>query len=210
MDRNDEEQLAVLRDWWHRNGVSVMAGLLMAAVGAGGWWGYDLWQERTAQQSAAAYQEFLQAARLGGSPDEIQEAVRRLQEDHGGSAYAAMATLQLARQQLEAGDYEQAAETLAWVQHNAEDSALEQLARLRRAEALAGAGDLDGALAVVGTDPGTGFVGAFEAMRGDLLQERDRREEAVEAYRRALEAGDLDRDMREVVRLKLNSLGGEA
>lgn len=209
MDRNDEEQLATLRDWWQRNGASILTGLVIAVVGASGWWGYEFWQERTAQQSAAAYGEFMQVAQRGDDLDAMAQAAENLQNNHTRSGYAVLASLQLARHQMEAGQHEDAVRTLSWAADNAEHDALRNLARLREARALAAADRIEDALARLETSPGPGFVGAFSHLRGDLLSAMDEHESAISAYRSALDADDLDADARDLVRTRLQSLGEE-
>ena len=59
--------------------------------------------------------------------------------------------------------------------------------RLNRAVAVALAGDLEGGLALVEAVDGLERYHVFHAARADLLRRLDRRDEATDAYRRALE-----------------------
>ncbi len=208
MDRTDDEQLQQIKDWWRRNGGSILLGLTGALLILAGWWGYGTWQERGAQQAAAAYAEFLQASQAGDA-QAAEQAGQRVLDDHGGSGYADMTALRMARIQAEIGEYRRAAETLGWLIDNAEHSAMAELARLRQARVL-GEEDAEEALAVLEGSVSAGFAAAFAELRGDLLRELGRYDEAVEAYQEALDQDGLGGQARELVRLKLQSVEGEA
>ncbi|MCG5540972.1 MULTISPECIES: YfgM family protein [unclassified Halorhodospira] len=208
MERTDDEQLQQLKDWWRRNGGSIMLGLTAAVLIVAGWWGYGTWQERGAQQAAAAYAEFLQATR-SGEPEMAEQAGQRVLDDHARSGYAGLTALRMARIQAEAGAYRRAAETLGWLIDNADHSAMAELARLRQARVL-GEVDAEEALAALEGSVSAGFAAAYAELRGDLLRELGRYDEATEAYQQALDQEGLGAQSRELVRLKLQAVESEA
>ncbi|ABM62551.1 YfgM family protein [Halorhodospira halophila] len=208
MERSDDEQLQQLKDWWQRNGGSILLGLTGALLILAGWWGYGTWQERGAQQAAAAYAEFLQATQ-SGEPEAAEQAGQRVLDDHARSGYAGMTALRMARIQAEAGEYRRAAETLGWLIDNADHSAMVELARLRQARVL-GEEDPEEALAVLEGSVSAGFTASFDELRGDLLRELGRYDEAAEAYQQALDQEGLGAQSRELVRLKLQAVESEA
>lgn len=208
MDRTDEEQLQQLKDWWKRNGPPLLIGAGVAIALAAGWWGYGNWQERSAQQAAGAYAEFLQAEH-GGELEAAEERGQRVLDRHAASGYAVMTALRLARLQVENEAFERAAETLGWVVDHADDRPMRELARLRQARALAEI-DPERALTRLDVDVSDGFRAAYAELRGDLLHELGRDDEAAEAYRAALDSEGLGGQARELVRLKLQAVETEA
>ncbi|MFP4147713.1 MAG: YfgM family protein [Halorhodospira sp.] len=205
MDRDDEQQFQQLKAWWQHNGSSLVMGLALALVVLAGWWGYTNWQERSAQQAAAAYAEFLRAEQQEEGVDSVEQLGERVLEEHGDSGYAALAALRLGHFQAQAGEYRRAAQTLGWLVEHADHRAMAELARLRQARAL-GEEDPEEALELLKESAPATFRANYAQLRGDLLSELERSEEAVAAYREALERGqDLGGQARELVRLKLRA-----
>lgn len=209
VDRADDEDLQKLKDWWRDNGPAVVTGLALAAATVAGWWGYTTWQERGAQQAAMAYTELMRAEQQDAGLEAVVAAGREVMEAHAGSGYAAMAALRTARVQMEAEAFREAAQTLGWLVENADERAMRELARLRQARAL-GEVAPEEALALLEAEVSEGFAGAYAELRGDLLRELDRPEEAAAAYREALEAPVLRAQSRELVELKLQAAESEA
>ncbi len=209
MERSDDEQLERLKAWWRRNGPALTLGVAVAAAGLAAWWGYQTWQERSEQRAAGAYAEYLEQERQGAELEALEEAGQRLLDDHPGTGYAALTALRLAREQVAAEAYGEAGETLGWLVDHADDRPMAELARLRQAQALAQE-DPERALAVLDDEVSEGFRAVYAELRGDLLGELDRPEEAAEAYRTALEAEGLAPQSRELVRTKLQAIGSEA
>ncbi|MBK1727298.1 YfgM family protein [Halorhodospira neutriphila] len=210
MDQSDEEQLERLKAWWRRNGPALLLGAAVAAAGLAAWWGYQTWQERTQQRAAGAYADYLEQERQDAGLEALEEAGQRLLDAHAGSGYAALTALRLAREQAAAGAYGEAAQTLGWLVEHAGDRPMAELARLRQARALAQE-DPERALAALdGGEVSEGFRAVYAELRGDLLSELDRPEEAAEAYRTALDAGGLAPQSRELVRTKLQAISPEA
>lgn len=207
MDRRDEEQIEQLKEWWRRNGPSIMLGLSAAIVVVAGWWAYGTWQERAAQQAAAAYAEFLQ--HRGGDIEELASSGQDVMEQHRGSGYAMLTAMRLARHQIEAGANADAAQTLGWLVENSEHQPTVQLARLRQARALAQS-DPQRAIELLGNEASAGFKAVYAELKGDLLAAQGRLDEAAQAYRQALTAKGLASQSRELVKIKLRAVESEA
>ncbi len=125
------------------------------------------------------------------------------------AGYAAMAALRAARAQVEAGAFQEAAETLGGLVERADRPAMAELARLRKARALSQV-DAEQALEVLKAQAVPGFGAARAELRGDLLASLGRSEEASAAYREALDAEGMPARSREAVRLKLQATEPEA
>lgn len=210
MDDRDEEQLAQIREWWRRNGPSIMLGLSLAIIVVAGWWAYDTWQERAAQQAAAAYAELLEHERRGAELAKLETVARRIREDHAASGYAVLAALRLAKQQVDAGEQVAAAATLDWLVDNAEHTPTVELARLRQARALAESAPEKAVNLLDNDKVSPGFQASYAELRGDLLAELGRADEAAVAYREALAVNDLTPQSRELVKMKLRAVESEA
>ncbi|BAU57737.1 tetratricopeptide repeat protein [Halorhodospira halochloris] len=209
MDRKDEEEFDQLRDWWRRNGPSLMLGISAAMVVLAGWWAYGTWQERSAQQAATAYAEFLEVERRDAELEELAGLGQRLLDDHSGSGYAVLAAMRMARLQVDAGAYADAADTLGWLVENSDHRPTAELAKLRQARVLSQI-DPEKAIELLEADVSDGFKAAYAELKGDLLAELGRQDEAAQAYRQALAANGLAPQSRELVEMKLRAVESEA
>ncbi len=209
--RTEEEQIQAIKDWWKKNGSSLLIGIGAALAIVFGW---QAWQNHQAQQRAEAANQFANLLNAFSDPSDEQSAetvaflAKTLREDFADSAYAVYGNLVLARLQLmEQGDAGAAVESLSWALDKAGDNqALALVVRNRLARAQFAAGDYDAALSTIA---GAGEAGAFSAMlselKGDVLLAKGDREGAREAYLAAREqSGERGSGLLE---LKLSDLG---
>jgi predicted negative regulator of RcsB-dependent stress response len=188
----EEEQVRALKQWWERNGASILigAGLALAIV-----FGWQWWQQRTEQQAQVAsviYQQLTDAVRRSAEDPEQRATAEHLAgtlvEEHGSSRYAAYARLMLASLQVEAGELDRAGETLAGLLDSDPATDVAQVARLRLARVQFAAGDAAAALTTLDGAPPGSFAAQYEELRGDVLLSRDDVDGALAAYRAAEQA----------------------
>lgn len=209
--RTEEEQVQAIKDWWKKNGSSLLIGIGAALAIVFGW---QAWQNSQAQQRAEAANQFatLLNAFAAETDENASETVafvaQTLREDHGKSAYAIYGNLVLARQQMMLdSNVEAAIDSLQWALDKASDyPALSLVVRNRLARAQFAAEQHDDALATLG---GAGsvdaFAGIFSELRGDILLAKGDAEGAREAYLAAREQNQQGRSG--ILELKLSDLG---
>lgn len=192
--RTEEEQVEALKQWFKKNGSSLLIGIGLAIALVFGW---QTWQDRQAAERSAAASQFSNLLNSLQQEDgeERRETVRylsgELQENFESSAYAVYGTLILAQQQLmEEDDAEAAVDSLKWAGARVDDdSPMALVLRNRLAQAQLSAGQHEEALETV---RGAEQTGAFEALlaelEGDILMASGDREGAIEAYRKARQA----------------------
>lgn len=212
--RTEEEQVQAIKDWWKRNGSSLLIGIGAALAIVFGW---QAWQNHQDQQRAEAANQF--ATLLNAFSNEADETsgetvafvAKTLQEDYTDSAYAVYGNLILARQQLvEENDAEAAIDSLEWALGKAgEHKALALVVRNRLARAQFSAEQYGDALATIdgaGSVENTGaFAAIFSELRGDILLAQGNEEGARDAYLAAREQGQQSRTG--ILELKLSDLG---
>jgi predicted negative regulator of RcsB-dependent stress response len=193
--RTEEEQIEAIKQWWKKNGSSLLIGIALALAIVFGW---QAWQNHQANQQAKAAADFGQLIQQAteASSDEDRESVaylaNKVRDDHGGTAYAVYAMLILANQQMMADNAPAAAaESLQWaLDQSGSSEALSLVVRTRLARAQYGAGDYDAALATVrGADNAGEFEGLLAELEGDILLATGDQSGAEEAYLRARESG---------------------
>ena len=158
----DEEQVARLKSWWDENGKSLVAGLVVVVVGVVGYRWYEGHRNDQVVGASALYEQYLVA-------EEADRPALLVQlEDAGGTtSYATLAHFGVARDQVEAGDYEAAAEALRAAVAAAPEAVLADTGRLRLARVLQQLDQTEAALAVLGDVRSSGFRSLVAELRGD-------------------------------------------
>lgn len=207
--RSEEEQLALVQDWWQRNGKPLLIGGVLALAAVFGW---QAWQNHQVKQTEAAssiYQRLLEVTLTpSGEPDPAQVATLagQLQKDHASTAYAQYASLFVAKVAVDTGKLEEAVEALQPVLDKPFDETLGELARQRLARVMAAQDKTEEALKLLdaGAAP-TEFTASREELRGDLLAKLGRDEDALAAYGKA-KAAMSDEAAQGTLQMKLDDL----
>ena len=210
-DLEEQEQISELKAWWAQYGNLVTTIAVIAALASVGWQGWQWYQNRNAAEAGALYFAVQQAAEQQQA-QKTRDAAGRLIGEHPGSAYAQLGALLSAGAQVRAGDLDNAQSQLEWAADKGKDPALRDLARLRLATVLLQKGEFDAALMRLQTEPTTMYRARFADLRGDAYAAQGKMAEARTAYQAAVDelssAGEQATTLREVVRVKLESLEG--
>lgn len=188
MSRTEEEELAVIRDWWQRNGKPLLTGSALALVVVFGWQAWQKHQVSEAQGASVLYQQLLESSLVAdGQADvgKVAELAGKLKTDYAGRHYAQYASLLLAKVAVEAGKLDDARAQLQAVLDKPADATLGELARQRLARVMAAQDKTDDALKLLAGDAEQAFVAAREELKGDLLVKLQRSDEALQAYEKA-------------------------
>ncbi|MHB1372587.1 MAG: tetratricopeptide repeat protein [Thauera sp.] len=209
-DLEEQEQISELKAWWAQYGNFVVTLAVIAALASVGWQGWNWYQNRNAGDAAVLYYGVQQAAEQQ-DPQKAREAAGRLIGEHGGTVSAQLGALLSAALQFESGDLANARAQLEWAADKGKDAALRDLARLRLAAVLLQQGELDAALVRLQAAPTAAYKARFDDLRGDILAAQGKSAEARAAWQAAIDSlaseGDEAVTLREVVRVKLESLG---
>jgi predicted negative regulator of RcsB-dependent stress response len=209
-DLEEQEQISELKAWWTQYGNLVVTLAAVAALASVGWQGWKWYEGKQAAEAGGMYFAVQQAAEQGDA-QKARDAAGRLIDAHGGSVSAQLAALLSAGVQFDAGDLDNARAQLEWAADKGQDPALRDLARMRLAAVLLQKGEFDAALARLQAPSVEAYKARFADLRGDVLASQGKPIEARAAYQAAIDAlagaGDEATTLREVVRVKLESLG---
>lgn len=208
----EEEQLAQIKEWWLRNGKPLLAGGALALVLVFGWQFWQNHRVNQAQGASAIYQQLLTAALESGKADaaEVARLGNQLKNDFPGTHYAQYGSLFIAKVAVEGDRLDEAATELRGIVEKPADATLAELARQRLARVLAAQNQADEALKLLEGEADKAFAASREELRGDLLVQQGRLEEAHAAYTKAKQALSQDAAVGGL-QLKLDDLArGEA
>lgn len=196
---DEHEQSERVRNWLKNNGAGLIGGI---ALGLAVIFGWQWWQKHQVQQSMQAnldYQAVLDG--LGAANlDKAAQAVAKLQAGDA-NVYADLAAMRLAQAQVDAGKEDAAIVTLRGAKA---DASLQPLVQLRLARLLTATGKAEEALKIVGEASDSASLEA----RGDAFMALGKRDQAREAYLKALTGMDVAAPQRRLVELKLTDAGG--
>lgn len=206
--RTEEEELAMIRDWWQRNGKPLLTGSVLALVLVFGWKGWQNYQIEQAQGASMLYQQLLESVMpANGQPDPAQIAAiaSSLKKDFAGTTYAQYGSLFVAKVAVEAGKPDDAVIELQEVLAKPADVTLEELARQRLARVQAAQGKAEEALKLLQAKVEPAFAASRDELKGDLLLQLGRIEEARSAYEGAKMALS-DESTQSSLQMKLDDL----
>lgn len=192
---DEHEQSRRVQDWLRRNGAGLVGGVLL---GLGAVYGWRWWQDRQVQDDVRAadrYQKAMDAVQARG----VAAAGEVASLPPG--TYRTLASLALARAQADAGKADAAIATLRGALPP--PGPLREVVEVRIARLLLEGGKPDQALGAI-----RGDSVAVEELRGDARVAQGKRDEAREAYRKALARAEVGSPSRNLIELKYLQVGG--
>ncbi len=186
--RTEDENLALMRDWWQRNGKPLLTGILLALVLVFGWQAWKKHETNKEQGASVVYQQLLESLLMStGQPDaaRVAELAGALKKDFPGTHYAQYGSFFVAKVAVESGKLDDAVAELQPIVDKPADAVLGELARQRLARVLAAQDKAEEALKLLDGDADKAFVASREEIKGDLLAKLGRTDEAHGAYEKA-------------------------
>lgn len=191
MSMTEDEQIAQIKDWWQRNGKPLLTGGVLALALVFGWKGWQEYQSTQAQTASLIYQQLLETSLTAeGKPDvaKVAELAGKLKSEHAGSHYAQYAALFVAKVAVENGKLDDAAAELKALTDKPVDATVAELARQRLARVMAAQGKVEDGLKLLDGEAGKAWLASREELKGDLLVQLGRTDDAHAAYQKAKQA----------------------
>jgi predicted negative regulator of RcsB-dependent stress response len=205
-DLEEQEQLASLKAWWDSYG-NLSTWVVIAGLAAySGWTGWNYYQRTQAAEASALYATLEDAAATKDNA-KVQRAAADIEAKYGSTAYGAMGALSAAKSAFDANDNKAAKAQLQWaIEHGADE--FKAVARIRLAGVLLDEKAYDEALKNLSGDMPAAFTAQAADRKGDILAAQGKLPEARAAYKAALDASDKKVPGRQLIELKLESIGG--
>lgn len=207
LDLEEQEKLDELKAWWKQNAKWVITGLTVFLLAVAGWRGWQTWTHKQAVEASQLFDRALQAAMMNDAKA-VREITGQIMENYSRTAYAAPAAWLAGQINYDSGDLKSATAQYAYALDKARDAGVKQLARLRLASIRLENKDLDGALALLQQPHDEAYAGLYANLKGDVLVELGKTEEARAAYQEALNKLGDKSALTSLVEIKLDALGG--
>lgn len=182
---SDEEQAERLKQWWDKNGTSLVVGLAIAVAAVVGWRFYQDFAKDRADAASNAFAAYLQA-RAADEPQTDHVAI--LDSEFAGTTYHVFSLLYRAADQAAEEDWEEALALLERAIELADAPLLRDTARYRAAKVLFQLDRLEASEAILATVQSRGLQAQVAELSGDLALARGDTEAARLAYQAAVDA----------------------
>jgi len=202
--KTEEEQVQAIKQWWKENAVSLIAGIAIGAVAIGG---YNYWTEskhNQAKQASVIYSEIL------SSNSDKARSTEILKSEYSGTPYAALAALLLAKDNVNASDYDKAISQLTWIIDNGHDDSVQHIAVQRLARVYLSQNKIAEAEKLVAGVKASGFESGYSEIRGDINLTKKLPVQAKENYRLALSSLQPGDQRYDIIKMKLDDLTQES
>ena len=190
-DNTEEEQIALIKEWWQRNGKPLLAGGALALVIVFGWQAWQKHQVTQAQTASAIYQQLMEAALVASEQVDAQKVAQlltQLKAVNNDNAYAQYGRLLAVKVAVDNNQLDDAALALQEILDKPANDTLEELARQRLARVLLAQEQAEKALAILEGKALPAFQATRDELRGDTLVILKRPAEAKAAYLQAKQA----------------------
>ena len=191
MYETDQEQIEAIKGWWSQNGNWVIGGCLAFIVSYIGLYFYQSSAQTHRVDGSQAYEQLL-VNLTSETPDSeaLDAQIDLLKSEYKDLGYGLMAALLEAKVAVDAGNLEGALPALEWAAKNAEPALLAVIL-YRKAMVQYGLNDLDAALTSLNAIRGDGHQTLTFELKGDILLDQGKPDEANSAYQAALDlSGD--------------------
>ena len=207
-DLEEQEQIATFKAFWARFG-NLITWVLIIALGS--YAAYNFWNshKRTQSAEASALYDELQNAVNANDNAKAQRIAGDIQKKYEGTTYAQMAALGAAKTAFEANDLKAAKAQLQWVVDHGNDE-YKAIAKLRLAGVLLDEKSFDAALKLLNDKFPEQFSAEVSDRKGDVLVAQNKIADARAAYVAALAAMGPKHPGTQLVRIKLEAIGGTA
>lgn len=207
-DLEEQEQIASFKAFWSKYG-NLITWVLIIALGS--FAAYNFWNQHVRKQSveaSALYDELTDAVTANDNA-KAQRVASDIQDKFKRTAYAQMSALGAAKTAFEANDLKTAKTQLQWVVDNGDDE-YQSVAKLRLAGVLLDEKNYDGAMKLLDGKFLPQFSAEVQDRKGDVLVAQNKIADARNAYVAALAAMGPKHPGSQLVRIKLEAIGGSA
>jgi predicted negative regulator of RcsB-dependent stress response len=182
----EDEQLEVMKKWWKRYGniVTVFLSLILLCIAG---YRYMNWHHDKLTQQASITYENMMVALSNQNIKSVRSYANELIKDHTRSVYADAAHMTLAKIYVSKNKLDQAKDELSTVANQSSMPALKQIAKIRIARLLAAKKSYSDALSELSTIEDETYLPVINELRGDIYGATGQYQEAISAYRLAID-----------------------
>ena len=194
----EDEQVEQIKKWWKSNGKQIIAGAVIGLAGIWGWNYYSGYQDQQALEARALYLNYASdSSNLG--------AYEKLTEDFANSSYTDQATLLMAKNLFDEGNYSEALNLIEPLTEHS-NSMISSSAILRLASIYLQTSQHDKALTLLEPYSDESFGGLVHNLMGDIYLDIGNKSKAQEHFIKALDAVTENSNLGQLIQIKLDDV----
>ena len=194
----EDEQVEQIKKWWKSNGRQIIAGAVIGLAGIWGWNSYSSYQDQQLLEARALYLNYASDSSNVG-------AYEKLSEDFANSSYTDQATLLMAKNLFDEGNYSEALNLIEPLTEHS-NSMISSSAILRLASIYLQTSQHDKALTLLEPYSDESFGGLVHNLMGDIYLDIGNKSEAQEHFNKALVAVTENSNLGQLIQVKLDDL----
>ena len=194
----EDEQVEQIKKWWKSNGRQIIAGAVIGLAGIWGWNSYSSYQDQQLLEARALYLNYASDSSNVG-------AYEKLSEDFANSSYTDQATLLMAKNLFDEGNYSEALNLIEPLTEHS-NSMISSSAILRLASIYLQTSQHDKALTLLEPYSDESFGGLVHNLMGDIYLDIGNKSEAQEHFNKALVAVSENSNLGQLIQIKLDDL----
>lgn len=202
--QTEEEQVDAIKEWWDKNGKSIVVGLVIVLGSVFGWNKWSEHQQTLFESASSRYQ--MMVTQMDSDVDGAVAMGRSLKQEFKGSHYSVLAAMMIAKIEVGRNQLEMAEAELSWAAEQSSNPIFVDLANSRRARVILAQGRVDDALAMLSKVNNQNFSGMVAEIKGDAYISQGERDKARTAYQQALVGYAEMPEKRDQILTKLDDL----
>lgn len=199
---NENEQVDALRRFFASNGKALAVGVIIGIVALGGWRLWTSHQEGVAKAASAQYQHLISA--MQADKPETLDAVAHFASENKNT-YGALASLDLAKQYVDANQLDKAIMLLQSGLKDTSDANLQAVINLRLARIQLQQNQADAALSTLNNVKGGSWAAIIADIRGEALLSKGDKQGARDAWSKGVES-QASPALKQMLQMKINNL----
>lgn len=203
---DDQQELENFKYFWRSKGRWLFAVLLLASLVYLGWVLYQGHIETKNEEAATALAGLVEKAKASQDKQSLQADLSILQQNYPESISSAQATMMVAADLFDQGQYEAAEKQLNWVLQNQQIPFVRALAIQRLATVQLQQKKYDAALTTLKMPVDAAFEALILETQGDVLYAQGKNKEALAVYEQALAKTVQDAPGLQLLQLKADEL----
>ncbi|RUR16400.1 tetratricopeptide repeat protein [Legionella sp. km535] len=182
----EDEQLEVIKKWWKRYGnlVTVFLSVILLCVAG---YRYMHWHQDKLKQQASITYENMMVAFSNQNIKSVRSFANELIKDYDNTVYADVAHMTLAKIYVSKNKLDKARSELQKVAAGSEMNALKQIAKIRIARLMAAEKSYTNALNELSSIVDETYLPVINELKGDIYGATGQYQEAMHAYRLAID-----------------------
>lgn len=201
----EQEQIELLKNWIKQYGPVILAGILTALICVTGWHFWKDRQTKILDHASAVYDEML-TMRARNDPVATLVQAKKLFTHYSHTAYGQMAAFMLARDAINARNYQEAEKQLNWILDHSSSSTIRQIARIRLARVLIADKKPGDAIKLLQTIDDKYLLSLIDEVKGDAYVALKKSDLAKNAYKQAIHELPNHEKIRPILQMKYDNL----